>query len=66
MGTRSDYLYARPSFWEGGARIWDFANTLNEYNRSSSAQEADEIAMWMDWGMVGLMISSSMHELAGC
>ncbi|MDA1349683.1 MAG: hypothetical protein O3A47_12600, partial [Chloroflexi bacterium] len=50
---RSDFLYAQPSFLEGFARILDFGNTLNVYNESETGEDADETALWMDWGMVG-------------
>lgn len=55
MGTEyySDFLFARPSLIEGIARLMDFGNTLNEYNRSSSTSEADEVAISMDWKAVG-------------
>lgn len=51
--TRTDFLYANPSFLEGIARISDFENLLNQYNYSPSAQIADTIAILMDWAVVG-------------
>ncbi|MBI4266932.1 MAG: hypothetical protein HY668_01020 [Chloroflexi bacterium] len=53
MKPCSDFLFARPSFLEGVARIMDFGNTLNEYNYSESDEAADEIALRMDWAIVG-------------
>jgi len=41
MSKHTDFLYARPSFAEGVARIMDFGNTLNEYNESVSGKTAD-------------------------
>jgi len=49
MGDFSTFLFARPSFSEGMGRILDFGNTLTEYNRSESEQQADMIACWMEW-----------------
>lgn len=49
----TDFLFARPSFIEGMARIVDFGNTLNHYNDSPTPQDADRVALSMDWGMVG-------------
>jgi hypothetical protein len=49
----TDYLYARPSFAEGIARLVDFSNILQEYNTSSSPGEADEKAIRADWLAVG-------------
>lgn len=53
METYSELLYARPSFLEGVARIFDFGGTLNEYNGPSSGLEADAAALWSDWAAVG-------------
>lgn len=61
MEARSDFIYAEPSFWEGMARILDFGNTLNEYNRSPSQQSADQVALWMDWGVVGSAIRKALE-----
>ena len=46
-------LFARPSFVEGMARIFDMGGTLNEYNSSLSGEEADAIALWSDWAAIG-------------
>lgn len=56
MGTTSDYLYARPSFSEGLARILDFGNTLGVYNASGDLEpdsDPDGIALRMDWAVIG-------------
>jgi len=53
METHSDFLYASPSFVEGLARIVDLGGTMNEYNASPTGQEADAVAIWMDWAAVG-------------
>ena len=37
----SDYLFAQPSFLEGVARNLDILGTLEVYNTSRSAEEAD-------------------------
>lgn len=52
MGKYSNFLYADPSFTEGIARILDFGDTLTEYNRSTSAEQADAIAVAADWKAV--------------
>lgn len=48
---RTDFLYARPSFLEGMARIVDLGGTLNEYHPFSP--EIDQAAICMDWAMIG-------------
>ena len=50
MGEYSDFLFARPSFLEGVARILDLGTTLNEYNKSI---DADATALTMDMYAVG-------------
>jgi hypothetical protein len=61
METRSDFLFSNPSFIEGVARIFDFGNTLNEYNGCPSGEIADGIALHMDWETVGDNIRDAMR-----
>jgi len=54
MGNElSGFLFARPSFIEGIARIFDFGGTLQEYNRSQSVNQADNRALRMDAEVIG-------------
>ncbi len=53
MGQYSQFLFARPSFLEGAARILDFGDTLSEYNRSPTEADADFNALYSDWLAVG-------------
>lgn len=46
----TDFLYARPSFWDGWARILDFGDTLTEYNMTL---DQDYFALKSDWSVVG-------------
>ena len=55
----SDFLYARPSFWEGMARVMDIGSTLNEYNSSG---DPDTTALLMDWLVVGQTMRQSINE----
>jgi hypothetical protein len=53
-GTKvTDFLFARPSFFEGMGRIIDFGGTMTSFNRSSTPEEADSRAMYEDWRVVG-------------
>jgi len=45
--------FARASFLDGVARIFDFTGTLSEYNRSRTGEEADYQALLSDWLAVG-------------
>ena len=49
----SDFLFARPSFLEGIARLADVGGTLNEYNTSRSGADADARALQGDWRAIG-------------
>jgi hypothetical protein len=62
MSHYSNFLFARPSFAEGVARLADFGGTLNQYNSSSSGQEADELALWADWCAVGEDMQAAINE----
>ncbi|EEI18781.1 hypothetical protein G8J22_01354 [Lentilactobacillus hilgardii] len=48
-----DDLFAMPSFANGAARVLDLGSTLNEYNYSSSPNEADRLALKGNWTVVG-------------
>lgn len=53
MSPYSSFLFARPSFIEGMARIVDFGNTLSQYNTSPDGATADARALAADWQAVG-------------
>jgi hypothetical protein len=57
------FLFSRPSFIEGIARILDLGNTLNEYNYSQSEEEADSQAIASDWKAVGNDIKVAIDQL---
>jgi hypothetical protein len=44
----SDFLFARPSIWEGIGRNIDLFGVLNSYNHSQNGHEADLKAMRND------------------
>ncbi len=56
----SDFLFARPSFWEGLGRLIDFGGTLTEFNSSPSGPQADRLALEQDWRMVGNDLRAAM------
>lgn len=55
MGSRiqTDFLFARPSFLSGLARVLDVFGTFDSYNESRSGDEADIKAMFADWRITG-------------
>lgn len=60
--VRTDFLYARPSFVEGVARVFDLCGTLDEYNNSPTPIYADGYAIGMDWYVVGRDIYEAISE----
>ncbi len=60
--SHTDLLFARPSFLNGAARVLDFGGTLNTYNSSRTADEADARALASDWEAVGKEIRNAMQR----
>jgi len=60
---QSTYLFARPSFAEGFARLVDIANSLNTYNQSRNGEKADARAIYEDWKAVGHDVRVSLEQL---
>jgi hypothetical protein len=56
-------LYARPSFWEGMARLIDVRGILNEYNYSHTEEDTDFKAILSDWENVGLDILVAIDHI---
>ena len=42
-----------PSFTKGAGRIFDFSQTIDQYNASDTSEEADLKAIKSDWEAVG-------------
>jgi hypothetical protein len=51
--VRTDFLFARPSFWSGVGRLLDLWGKFDDYNVSRSAEEADMRALYSDWRITG-------------
>jgi hypothetical protein len=58
----TDFLFARPSFLEGLARILDIGGTMQKYNESQTPEEADAKAMYNDFKTVGDDISFAFDQ----
>lgn len=50
---QTDFLFGRPSFLSGVARVLDLLGVFDSYNQSRSPEEADACAMYSDWRIVG-------------
>ena len=62
MSSFTSLLFARPSFIEGLARLFDFGNTLQVYNVSHDGAEADQAALAADWHAIGGDMMAAVQE----
>lgn len=58
-----DYMFAKPSFLNGVARILDIGGTFDDssYWISNSPEEADARALARDWAAVGCDLAEAME-----
>lgn len=63
MDTYTNFLFARPSFFEGMPRVLDIGGTLNEYNTSLSAEQTDSLAISADWRAIGSDLFEAFEEI---
>jgi hypothetical protein len=49
----STFLFAMPSMLSGVGRTLDLGATFDSYNASPTPEEADRIALYLDWASVG-------------
>lgn len=61
MPTLTFYHFARPSFWEGMARVTDLGGTLPMYNDAATPAEADTLAFLNDWLVTGQDIQTAIN-----
>ena len=54
------YLYSGPEFWSGFARLFDFGNTYDQYNRAPQPSQADALGLLWDWATVADDIQKSL------
>lgn len=60
MGTtRTDFLFATPTFIEGAATVFSIAGLRHAYNRSETPEQADYLAVSSDWAVIGEDIDKS-------
>ena len=60
---KSNFLFAKPSLFSGAARTLDVFATFDEYNSSSSPEEADTRALESDWGVVGQDLTKAVKKV---
>ncbi len=49
----TNILFPKSGFLKGMARVFDLFGTLNNYNTSESAEQADAKAIYSDWISAG-------------
>jgi hypothetical protein len=55
------FLFARPSLIEGMSRVLDIAGRTNEYNYSLTPEQADRLALYRDWQLIGQDMLNAMN-----
>ncbi len=63
MGMRSDFLFARPSFWSGVARVLDLFGVFDSYNSSRTPGEVDARALYADWSVAGSDLIAASEDV---
>ncbi len=60
--VKTDFLFARPSFSSGAARVLDLWGVFDDYNRSDTPAEADAKALAADWLVAGQDILAAIKQ----
>lgn len=58
------FLFADPSFLMGMARVLDLTGQFDEYNMSITPEEADAMAFWCDWIVVGHDLRDAFEQFS--
>ena len=61
----SHFLFSDGSIIEGVARLWDFGDSLTEFNRALTPEQADFFAMMADWYPIGDDFRAAFREYPG-
>ena len=57
-----EFLYGRPSFLDGAARVLDLFGVFRRYNRPENDEQADALALYDDFRIVGLDLEDAMRR----
>lgn len=63
MSDETSFLFPIPSFFEGMGRLIDFRGSLSRYNYAPTGEEADRVALAMDWKAVAGEISRAAETV---
>ena len=56
------FLFAMPSFLSGVARVLDLGCQFDNYNASQTEEEADALALYSDFRLVGQDLQKAMES----
>lgn len=59
---QTGFLFAKPSFISGAARLLDLFGLFDEYNESLTEKHADNLALFSDWSMVGSDLCNAVAQ----
>jgi hypothetical protein len=59
----TDFLFARPGFSSGLARMFDFGGHFTVYNFSKDGRQADARALFADWMVTGQDLLSAVEKI---
>lgn len=57
-----DFLYGRPSFLDGAARVLDLFGVFRHHDRTENDEEVDARAFYDDFRVVGLDLEDAMRR----
>ena len=60
--AKTDFLYTRPSFVSGIARLFDFCGLYDSYNERDTDEDADAKAIFADWAVVGADMKTAIEK----
>ena len=49
----TDFLVSSSSFFTGAGTVINLAGNFFDYNESLTPEQADTLALWNDWAMIG-------------
>lgn len=56
----SDFLIGKPSFLSGMSRTLDLRGVFDDYNYSLTPEQADQIALFLDWYITSQDMQSAL------
>lgn len=61
---KTGFLFATPSMIAGAARLLDLWGVFDHYNTADSEEEADALAVYSDWRIIGQDLRDAMNDFS--